>query len=1220
MGRGVVFGLRMILIIFSVSSACIVFGSNLTKSQLSHRSLSGFIENKGQIIDQNNKPNPAVRYLLNIPGFNVQLRNGGFSYDVYSVTKSLRKDWTSQFPDKLSGKLNPASDRLHEADSMQTDYQFHRIDLDLPGADPNCEIIAADPSKDYTNYYTTGTPLGGVCNVRSYQKVTYKNIYPGIDLEFLQDSQNRFKYNFIVSPGGNLNAIRLHISGAETALLFSGSVVLKSKFGDITEEIPKSYTLTDGREKEIQIKFCKLTDEIYGFLASSTTPDHSSVIIDPLPNRLWATYYGGLDYDVGNDCKVDPNGFVYLTGETSSTHNIATSGAFQINFAGSSDAFLSKFDQDGQRQWGTYYGGSSSDRGSVLSIDKTGMVFLEGLTRSNNNIATPGAFQESYAGGSYGDCMLCKFNPDGQRIWCTYYGGSNSETEGGCSVDNHGFVYLSGTTYSTNNISTPGSFKPALGGLNDGFLAKLDTSGHNRSWGTYYGGTSADDINSCSADTLGHILIAGGTESPNGIASPGAYQTTPGGGGYPDGFLSLFDSSGQRQWGTYYGGSLDDRLNACSLNNIGTIYAAGQTSSSDNIASPGAYQTIFGGINDGFLVKFNLSGQRQWGTYFGADSSDLAIGCAVNDSCYVYISGYTRSRNNIATPGSFQPVYGGGTEDAFLAKFDSTGNLKWSTYYGGSERDEGQNCAVDTTGHIYLAGSTSSANNMATPGACQTDYGGGSWDAFLVKMADCTLPDTANQLTGPNNVCLPSDGITYSIPPIAHALSYIWHVPYRVVIVSGTGTNAITVNFTSLAISGIISVYGRNSCGNGDSAFISVTVHHRPLPVITGQANACTGTSYQYSTATGKSNYQWTVSPGGTIISGGSSNDPTSTVIWNSVGSQWIQVNYKDTNNCPALTPGILNVSVTQGDSVNISISASANPVCQGSSVTFTATAINPGSSPIYQWEVNGVNQGTNSTTYTYTPLNNDAVSCVLTSSLTTCVTNNPATSNTITMTVNPPVVVSVSIAASANPVCQGTFVTFTATAVNPGSNPFYQWKINGANAGGNSSTYSYIPLNNDAVSCVLTSSLTTCVTNNPATSNTITMTVNPLSVVSVSIAASANPVCQWTTVTFTATAVNPGSSPVYQWKVNAVIVGGNSSTFTYTPLNNDAVSCVLTSSLTTCVTNNPATSNTVSMGVNPLMPVSVSITASANPVCAGLPVTFSASPVNGGSSPAYQW
>ena len=283
---------------------------------------------------------------------------------------------------------------------------------------------------------------------------------------------------------------------------------------------------------------------------------------------------------------------------------------------------------------------------------------------------------------------------------------------------------------------------------------------------------------------------------------------------------------------------------------------------------------------------------------------------------------------------------------------------------------------------------------------------------------------------------------------------------------------------------------------------------------------------------------------------------------------------------------------------VSISISASANPVCSGTPVTFTATAVNQGSVPFYQWNVNGVNVGGNSSIFTYTPLNTDAVSCMLTSSLMNCVTNNPATSNTITMTVNPLNVVSVSITASANPVCQGTQVTFSAIAVNPGTSPFYQWKVNGENTGTNSSTYTYTPLNTDAVSCVLTSSLTNCVTNNPATSNTITMTVNPPVVVSVSIASSDNPVCQGTSVTFSATAINPGSSPVYQWKVNGVNAGTNVYTYSYTPLNNDVVSCVLTSSLTTCVTNNPATSNTVSMVVNPLMPVSVSITASANPVC----------------------
>jgi len=204
-------------------------------------------------------------------------------------------------------------------------------------------------------------------------------------------------------------------------------------------------------------------------------------------------------------------------------------------------------------------------------------------------------------------------------------------------------------------------------------------------------------------------------------ASPGAYQTTPVEVGiqmvfYPCSILRA------KTMGTYYGGSLDDRLNACSLNNIGNIYAAGQTSSSDNIASPGAYQTIFGGINDGFLVNSISAARRQWGYLFWRRQFRFGDRMSVNDSCYVYISGYTRSRNNIATPRVISARIWSGTEDAFLAKFDSTGNLKWSTYYVEVREMKVKMCCR-YNGHIYLAGSTSSANNMATPGACQTDYG-----------------------------------------------------------------------------------------------------------------------------------------------------------------------------------------------------------------------------------------------------------------------------------------------------------------------------------------------------------------------------------------------------------------------------------------------------------------------------------------------------------------
>jgi uncharacterized protein (TIGR02145 family) len=311
-------------------------------------------------------------------------------------------------------------------------------------------------------------------------------------------------------------------------------------------------------------------------------------------------------------------------------------------------------------------------------------------------------------------------------------------------------------------------------------------------------------------------------------------------------------------------------------------------------------------------------------------------------------------------------------------------------------------------------------------------------------------------------------------------------------------------------------------------------------------------------------------------------------------------------------------VTVTPGDSVKVSITASTNNICAGTPVTFTATPTNPGTTPIYQWKVNGISSGTNSTTFTYTPLNGDVVTCVLSSSITACIANNPATSNGITMIVIPNLPVSITVAPSQNPVCAGNTVTFTATPTNGGLSPSYQWKVNGIGAGTNNPTYAYLPNNGDIVTCVLTSNAT-CPTGNPATSNPVTMTVNPNLDVSITIVASANPFCQGSSVTYTATPVNEGALPIYQWKVNGVNSGTNSPTFTYNPLSGDLVSCVLTSSIP-CPVNNPITSNTLLMTVNNNLPVNVTVTASSNPFCPGSPVTFTATPINGGTTPTYQW
>ncbi len=269
--------------------------------------------------------------------------------------------------------------------------------------------------------------------------------------------------------------------------------------------------------------------------------------------------------------------------------------------------------------------------------------------------------------------------------------------------------------------------------------------------------------------------------------------------------------------------------------------------------------------------------------------------------------------------------------------------------------------------------------------------------------------------------------------------------------------------------------------------------------------------------------------------------------------------------------------------SVSIALTAGTNPTCTGSSVTFTATPVNGGTTPAYQWKVNGTNVGTNSPTFTSTTITNgQIVTCVMTSNL-PGVTGSPATSNGITMTINSAATPSVSIAltSGSNPSCAGASTTFTATPTNGGT-PSYQWKVNGVNAGTNSSTYTTTALTNgQIVSCVMTSTLA-CASPTTATSNSITMTINASVTPSVSIAITSgtNPSAAGASVTFTATPTNGGTTPAYQWKVNGTNAGTNSATFTTTTLTNgQIVTCVLTSNAT-CAVPATATSNGITMTI----------------------------------------
>jgi hypothetical protein len=204
-------------------------------------------------------------------------------------------------------------------------------------------------------------------------------------------------------------------------------------------------------------------------------------------------------------------------------------------------------------------------------------------------------------------------------------------------------------------------------------------------WATYYGGTKDENAWECATDAAGNIYLAGVTTSTTGIAAAG-YQNTYGGGILPDAFLVKFNSSGVRQWATYYGGIGREYGYGCATDGPGNVYLAGITTSSAGIAS-GGHQNTSTVLNpnsaaaDAFLVKFDSGGARLWATYYGDKGDESTFDCATDASGNIYLAGTTGSTVGIASGGYQNSSAGNG--DGYLVKFDGNGVRQWGTYYGG---------------------------------------------------------------------------------------------------------------------------------------------------------------------------------------------------------------------------------------------------------------------------------------------------------------------------------------------------------------------------------------------------------------------------------------------------------------------------------------------------------------------------------------------------------
>jgi PKD repeat protein len=472
-------------------------------------------------------------------------------------------------------------------------------------------------------------------------------------------------------------------------------------------------------------------------------------------------------------------------------------------------------------------------------------------------------------------------------------------------------------------------------------------------------------------------------------------------------------------------------------------------------------------------------------------------------------------------------------------------------------------------------------------------------------VASCAI--TSND--SDNTICS-GTSVTFTATPTNGGTSptYQWKINgVNVGTNSPTFTTSSLTNGQSVSCSMTSNLSGVTP-GAVNSNAISMTVNTTPsTPTMSSNSPVCSGSSLNLtSNSVSGAAYAWTGPNGFTSTL---QNPVISNTGSNATGTYNLTITSNGCSSPSSTTSVTVNQSVTPTNSIGITMGG--NPTCTGQALTYTATVAHPGTTPNYQWTINGSNVGTNSPTFSTSSINNnDVVACTLTSNA-TCATTTTVASTPITMSVTSTVTPALTISAGNTPSCSGSPINFTSAPVNGGTAPSYQWTVNGVNAS-TAANFTSSSLNSgDVVACTMISN-SGCASPSNASSNTVTVNITPTVTPSIQIAAAnTTSICEGSSITINSTPTNGGSSPSYNWLINGVSTGitGNSLT-TSNVNNNDVISCVLTSNQA-CVTTPTSNSNPITITVNPLPTVSL---VSNSPVCEGENLTINGTVSSGAS------
>jgi hypothetical protein len=664
-----------------------------------------FIENKGQW-------HSDVLYLCRLGGLDAWITKWGVNYTFFKLEEKPSAEAREPFLREKFGR-------------REVELIGHRVLMKLRGCAAHPRREGRELLAGYYNYLIGNDPTRHATYVRRYKEAWVKGVYAGIDMRYYLEG-GRLRYDWVVEPGGDPSQIVFGLEGSEKTYIDSeGRLVFTTQFGEVKLAELRVYQ----GDREIGARFVGRPGG-WGIVVGSYDPTQL-LVIDPLvystyiggsgdewgnaiavdgsgnayvtgytnstnydvtPGAfqttmggggdvfvtklnatgtalVYSTYIGGSGNEVGYDIAVDGSGNAYVTGYTNSTNYDVTPGAFQTTNGGGWDVFVTKLNATGTALvYSTYIGGSSNDEGYAIAVDGSGYAYVTGYTSSTDYDVTPGAFQTTNANGDYADVFVTKLNATGTAlVYSTYIGGSYDDVGYGIAVDGSGNAYVTGWTSSPDYDVTPGAFQTTKEDDLDVFVTKLNATGTALVYSTYIGGSGDEVGYAIAVDGSGYAYVTGWTSSPNYDVTPGAFQTTNGGGW--DVFVTKLNATGTALvYSTYIGGSGTDYGYGIAVDGSGNAYVTGYTSSTDYDVTPGAFQTTNGGGRDVFVTKLNATGTALvYSTYIGGNSNEVGYGIAVDGSGNAYVTGYTSSTDYDVTPGAFQTTNGGGA-DVFVTK------------------------------------------------------------------------------------------------------------------------------------------------------------------------------------------------------------------------------------------------------------------------------------------------------------------------------------------------------------------------------------------------------------------------------------------------------------------------------------------------------------------------------------------------------------------------